>query len=473
MGESRKLPDRLLGLQAIQLYEHLIDDAAKVAITKEMAPAFVRFPGGMDSNYYDWHSGQLELSVQPNSSETYRFFANLAEQIKRGHPEGTFIEPYYQFSQTIGAEIVLVLNLETSTPADQAEWFNKMKGEGVLPRYIELGNEFWLGMLGDPNVQKKWPDAPTTMRVMKQYTDTLRPYFVTDTKVAVQATASRFYVSNTEGKLVQTTSLKNWDAALKAEPWFDAVTIHLYPEIDRIAGAGSNRILPDNMDKVFPAAIARCDQGVDEAIIAIEKQLPGKEIWITEFNGYQWGGTESSNKIVPPMGLNLHLTTRMLMTFLQHPAVTMAEYHMLNFSGGPMSLYRYDVQSRQYVPISSAVILKWFYQAVNGGVTYQQLKVDGAKWVTSSVTGEEGYCDIEAAWFQKGNTTTVVIHNASSETKSVSLSGIVYGRLPTVIESALVDPTADYSSTAPPVKTLPVANQIEIPAYSVTRVIWE
>ncbi len=169
---------------------------------------------------------------------------------------------------------------------------------------------------------------------------------VAGTKVAVQATASRFYVSNTEGKLVQTTSLKNWDAALKAEPWFDAVTIHLYPGIDRIAGAGSNRILPDNMDKVFPAAMARCDQGVDEAIIAIEKQLPGKEIWITEFNDYQWGGTEPSNKIVPPMGLNLHLTTRMLMTFLRHPAVTMAEYHMLNFSGGPMALYRYDVQSR-------------------------------------------------------------------------------------------------------------------------------
>lgn len=83
-----------------------------------------------------------------------------------------------------------MVNLETSTPANQAEWFNKMKGEGVLPRYIELGNEFWLGMLGDPNVQKKWPDAPTTMRVMKQYTDTLRPYFVVGTKVAVQATAN-------------------------------------------------------------------------------------------------------------------------------------------------------------------------------------------------------------------------------------------------------------------------------------------
>jgi hypothetical protein len=163
----------------------------------------------------------------------------------------------------------------------------------------------------------------------------------------------------------------------------------------------------------------------------------------------------------------------MLMTFLRHPSVTMTEYHMLNFSGGPMSLYRYDSQSQSYVPISSAIILKWFNQAANGGATYQRLKVDGARWVNSSVTAEEGYYDIEAVQFRKENTTTIIIHNTSSETKSVSLSGIVSGRLPTVIESALVDPTADYSSTAPLVEALAVANQIEIPAYSVTRMVWE
>jgi hypothetical protein len=125
------------------------------------------------------------------------------------------------------------------------------------------------------------------------------------------------------------------------------------------------------------------------------------------------------------------------------------------------------------VPISSAIILKWFNQAANGGATYQRLKVDGARWVNSSVTAEEGYYDIEAVQFRKENTTTIIIHNTSSETKSVSLSGIVSGRLPTVIESALVDPTADYSSTTPLVEALPVANQIEIPAYSVTRMVWE
>jgi hypothetical protein len=473
IGESRELPTRLLGLQAVPLYEHLIDNPAKVAIAQEMAPAFVRFPGGMVANYYNWHSGQLQLNVQSNSSTTYRFYAYVAEQIKQLHPDGVFIEPYYQFSQTIGAQIVLVPNLETSSVVDQAEWFEKMRNEGILPRYLELGNEFYLAMLGDPNVLQKWPDAPTAMLVMKQYRDALQPYFVTGTKVAVQATASRFYATNIGGDLVPTATLKNWDDALQPEPWFDAATIHLYPQVDRIAGAGLRDTLPNNMDMVFSATMARCDQGVDEAISSIEMQLPGKEIWITEWSGYAWAGADAPNQTFPIFGLYVHLTTRMLMTFLRHPSVTMTEYHMLNFSGGPMSLYRYDSQSQSYMPTSSAIILKWFNQAANGGATYQRLKVDGTKRVNSSVTAEEGYYDIDAVQFQKRNVTTVIIHNASSQTKSVSLSSIVSDRLPTMIESALVNPIADYSTTVPVVTTLPLAHQIEIPAYSVTRIVWE
>jgi len=470
-GEVRILPERLFGLQAVPLYERLTDNAEKEAIAKEMSPAYVRFPGGMVGNYYNWRSGQLELDVKPDSSATYRFYADVAQQVKQLHPQGVFIEPYYQFSQAIGAEIDLLVNLETSTVAEQVEWFKKMKDEGILPHHLELGNEFWLAMLGDPNVLKKWPDAPTTMRVMKEYRDALQPYTVQGTKFAVQAAASRFNASSSNGKLVFVGSLKKWDEALQPEPWFDAVTIHLYPDVDHIAGAGLKETLPDNMDKVFPALMARCDQGVDETISSVEKQLPGKEIWITEWSGYFWAGAKES-QAPPVLGLHVHLTTRMMMTFLRHPSVAMTEYHMLNFTGGPFALYRYDAQTKRYVPISSAIILKWFYQAANGGATYERLKVDGSELITSPVLAEEGYYEIEAVKLQKGNTTTVIIHNAGSKAKSLSISSLVSGRLPTVIESASVVPTEDYSKASPPVVAIQPNDDIEIPPFSVTRIVW-
>jgi len=81
----------------------------------------------------------------------------------------------------------------------------------------------------------------------------------------------------------------------------------------------------------------------------------------------------SSRNVSALLGLHVHLTTPTLMTFLRHPSVTITEYHMLNFSGSPMSLYRYDSQSQSYVPISSTIILKWFNQVANGGATYQRL----------------------------------------------------------------------------------------------------
>ncbi len=469
----RELPARLLGLQAVPLYEHLIDDPTKVAIAKEMSPAFVRFPGGMVGNYYNWRSGHLELDVRPDSSATYRFYANLAEQVRKLHPQGVFIEQYHQFSQEIGAEIVLLVNLETSSIPDQVAWFKSMRDQGVLPRYIELGNEFWLAMLGDPNVLRKWPDAPTSMRVMKEYRDSLQPYVFPGTKFAVQAAASRFNASVVDGKLVYPASLKRWDEALRPEPWFDAVTIHMYPAVERIVGTEMKAALPEGMDRVFPSLMARCDQGVDEAIAAIEKQLGGKEIWITEFSGSFPGIANLSDPTTPILGLNIHLTTRMLMKFLEHPSVTMALYHMLNFSGGPLSLFRRDIKSNTYIPIGSAIILKWFNEAANGGAVYRKLTVNGARLINSGVTAEESYYDIEALELQKGDTTTVIIHNASPEAKKLTLAGFISGKSPARIESSQVIPTEDYLKAAPSVRIIPASDEVEIPPYSVSRIIWQ
>ncbi len=473
-GAERELPLRLLGLQAVPLYEHLTDDPAKVAIAREMAPAFVRFPGGMVGNYYNWRTGQLELDVQPNSSATYRFYAGVAQQVQRLHPEGVYIEPYYEFSQAIGAEIDLLVNLETSSVAEQVAWFRQMKAEGVLPRYLELGNEFWLSMMGDPNVLRQWPDAPTALRVMQAYRDALLPYAVPGTKFAVQSAAPRFNAASVDGQLVPPARFKAWDEALQPAPWFDAVTIHLYPDIDHIAGPGTRDALPAGMDRAFPALMARCDQGVAETIGALEERLPGKEVWITEWSGFIWMGASQSQTeaTARALGLHVHLTTRILMTFLQHSSVTMAEYHMLNFTGAPMSLYRYDASRREYVPLSAAVILKWFNQAANGGATYQRLTVEGAARIASPAAPAEGYDDIEAAQFRQGNATTVFIHNAGPQAKRLDVAGLAPGRRPDLVESALVVPAADYSQAAPAVVTLPPGDSIEIPPYSVTRLVW-
>lgn len=61
-GAERALPERILGGSAEGLIEHLTDNPSKVAALKDMDLAFVRFPGGSQSNYYNWRKGLLELN---------------------------------------------------------------------------------------------------------------------------------------------------------------------------------------------------------------------------------------------------------------------------------------------------------------------------------------------------------------------------------------------------------------------------
>jgi len=473
MGEERTLPRRLLGLQVVPFYERLTDSQVKRSIARDMAPAFIRFPGGTVGNYYNWRTGLLEVPAENDSSAYTLYFVEVADFIRGLHPQGISIEQYHEFSEAIGAEIVLVANLETSTIPEQVAWFEHMKQDGIIPRRIELGNEFWVAMLGDPNVLEQWPDVTTAMRVMKDYRDALLPYFAEDTLVAIQAAGSRFFENNLDGELIPMTHLKDWDASLSSKSWFDAVTLHFYLDVDRVAGPGERANLPQNIEEVFPAMMARCDSGLEETLNYIEKRLPGKEIWITEWSGKSGPGVLVSQKEGVIYGMNLHLTTRMVMAMLRNESVTLALYHMLNFSGGTMSLYAYDSESGGYVPIGPATILTWFNHAANGGVTYQRLKVEGAKRITSSTTALESYYDIEAALFKKGEKATIIIHNASAANKNLELSHLMEGRLPTKIEVVIANLDEDYSGSIPAVQTVTTGNNLELPPYSVTRLLWE
>jgi hypothetical protein len=107
-----------------------------------------------------------------------------------------------------------------------------------VPGHVELGNEFWVAMGRDPDVLRHWPDEPTSMRVMQRYLTAFRAYLPKGAKVAVQATVPLFYgESSSHGPMIE--RLRRWNDNLQAEPWFDAVTIHLYPRLNEVVGRGA------------------------------------------------------------------------------------------------------------------------------------------------------------------------------------------------------------------------------------------
>jgi hypothetical protein len=469
-GAPRTLPARLLGASAEAFFEHLVDDPAKVAIAHDMGLAFVRFPGGTESNYYDWRTGLPAVEVLPNSSAYTRYWGALSAAIQRGFPAGISMGDYRPFADAIGAEPLIVPNLETSSEAEQAAWFQQMAAAGQLSAHVEMGNEFYIAMLNDPNVIAKWPDEPSALAVTRRYRRALRPYFLAGTKVAIQSAGSAFYVpAGTTDPFLQRQL--QWDAALAPAHWFQAVTVHLYPEPSEVVGLPLTGPPSDPAAaaRIFAAMMARGDQGVDRVLSDLEQRLPGKEIWVTEWSPRGANPDGSHDAMTPPM--QMQLSARMTLAYLRHPAVTAALFFMLNFDPRtPFALYLPDGLGG-FVPTPVAVVLRWLNQAANGGASYLGYGELGGVPIPGGGPWPESYLPIEAALFQSAAGKTLVLQNASPYPRQWRPRSLGLGK-PRQIDVLSLPVLTDTTRAAPPVQSLAVAASIVIPPYSVTRVQW-
>jgi len=465
-GPPRPLPSHLMGASVSPFFEHLLDDPQKIALTKQMHLGFVRFPGGSDANYYQWRTGLFSIEVFPNSSKYTRFWGKVIPNIRRRHPDGISLEQFSQFAAAIGAEVVLVPNLETSSVADQAAWFKQLRQDGNLPTHIEMGNEFWVAMGNDPNVLKKWPDEPTTRRVTRQYLEALRPYFLPGTKVAIQSAGSAFSIPG-PARMAFGRRLKDWDDHLKPEPWFDAVTLHLYPHLRQVLGRAAESA-PQELK--FRAMMARVDGGVERVLGDIERRLPGKEIWITEWNPR---GVDHTQPDPFTAAENMHLVTKMTLAYLRHPSVTMSLFFMVSFSASRYNKLFLPEADGRYVPTPTAVILRWFNEAANGGSSYQGYIEPAEKRVSGGGLWAEDFVPIEAALFRARDHTTLIVQNATPESRSLDLPQVIEGA-PLVSREWLA--TSDWDGrvrmAASPQRTGHPSGPPLIPGFSVCRLIF-
>jgi len=462
-----------LGGSAESLIEHLIDDPHKVASLKDLDLAFVRFPGGSQSNFYNWRTGLLDMTATPRSSAYMRFWADIAPKIRRGFPDGMKIGEYAKFADKIGAEVVLVPNLETSSISEQVAWFKQMKDAGIVPHYIELGNEFWIAMGFDPDSLRRWPDATTSMQTMKQYCAALRPYLPSDARVAVQSSASAFWL---RGNPVRPAGkrLRQWDLDLRPADWFDAVTIHPYPRMDTImgqSGASSGWHEPEQAMKMFRALLAHLDQGTDHVIDDVRQRLPGKEIWVTEWNTR---GADYQIKDEPTPAMHVQLVSRMTFALLRHREITMSLFFTLNFlqQGPAGGVFDFDGRGG-FRPRPHILALHWFHEAANGGATYQRFLESGGQRLPGGGALNEGYYPVEAGLFRKPKTATLIIQNCAPEDRLLRLPKSVSEKVPANVET-LAGPelTATSAGLAPKSLSVEADGAFRVPAYSLTRIAW-
>lgn len=473
VGEARQLPARLLGASVAPFYENLLDDPKKVELVKELHLAFVRFPGGSDANYYDWRRGLFAIEMHPDSSAYTRFWGGVIPKIAQRFPQGIRMTEFKAFADAIGAAIILVPNFETSTVPEQVAWFKDMQSRGEVPQHIELGNEYWIAMAGDPTVERRWPDEETSAGIVAKYVEAVSASFPGGAKLAWQAAAGALNAKD-HPRSALLRRLVQWDADLKPRPWFAAVTVHEYPRVDQVLGVSVANLQrgAEAKERVFRAMLGRCDEGTDQALRAVEARVPGKELWITEWNsrGVDHNISQKESPVTPAMVAQF--TARSLFVQLSHPAVAASLYFMASFNEGTAFPIFHPDGKGGFRPNATALVLRWFNEAANGGAEFRGYVEKGGRRVKAGDVHDSSYLELVAGTFRKADGKTLLIQNASAEACSCDLKSWGRARPPATIEVLALPDLADPADVTPSIREVPPAEALDLPPYSLARVVW-
>lgn len=479
-GSERALPARFLGYNSPGPYIPY-ERPDFIPAVKALGPHVLRFPGGTVGNYYNWHLGHMVVPDAGAAGSVYReqLVQKTVPLSIKNHPNGVWVEDWWKIAQAVDANLVIMANLETSTPEDQAAWFADMAKKGVKADYVEMGTEFYLAM-GDDMGRKVFPDPATANAITKRFLAAMRPHLPKDTKVAVQSSASAFELRKRVGKNealfrgdnITDKRILEWDDALKPESWFDAVTMHLYPKEVAAAGMAMVKKLPASAPDVFAAMMARADSGFDRGIADVVARVPGKEIWLSEYGAFEpaqtfYGLDTHFN------GLWLHQVTRELLVMARHPQVTVACYHALKCAGDLMSTFA--VVDGHLKPINASSVQEWFFNASRGpGCSWQRVNVEGAREIAANGTlPGETYWDLEAGIFRNGSQRVLLVHNASAKPRRADLSRLISPQALVAVQTiATPDLLASLESGTPSPQTLAGGRTLDLPAYSITKIVW-
>jgi hypothetical protein len=215
------------------------------ALLKVLEPATIRWPGGTEANFYDWHSGQ---STQKPTKTPFTL-GDLAAACRAS-----------------GAVPIFDLNVlspaNRTNPSDQIAMLQAAQRLGLPVRYVEVGNELYSNA---PGVPEAFPDGTTYARTVSIYVQALHQAFP---GVQVAADTIPFAADERE---------RSWDAQLLAAATGsgapDALVVHFYPGLYQ-----KPFVLSD-----VPALFENLFSSVQQLSQAIQG-LGTRPVWLTEYN---------------------------------------------------------------------------------------------------------------------------------------------------------------------------------------------
>lgn len=223
------------------------------------------------------------------------------------------------------------------------------------------------------------------------------------------------------------------------------------------------------------AMMAQVDDGVERILQGMERRLPGKEIWITEWNsrGANAATQRGADVELASPAMEMLLATRMALVHLRHSSVTASLFFMYDFRPqNPFSMFVAD-GGGGYAPVPTAAALRWLNEAANGGGSFQRVVEEDAKPIAGEGVVHQSYLAIEGGLFQSQDRATLILENVSANAFSLYPAILVPNKQPSTIEFMSMSNLIRTDKVPARIEHQVFAGSITITPFSVTRVVWE
>jgi len=227
-----------------------------------LKPQIIRYPGGTVSKTWNWEQGI-------SSKKGKRISHQLSDLIK--------------LKKATNADVIFVLNTISSTLKNQLLLLKTAQNRGITIKYIEIGNEHYLGKGKNPDDSGKHQDNVKAFPTGKEYALLVNRYATALRKEFPDVKIGITMLSRTN---VKDRRQKQWNSLVLKyvrNKNYDALIYHIYlkthPKI---------KLTQTNIDKI-----------IKKRTIDFEKTLPNpvkKEIWITEYGVH--ASTEQRTAII-------------------------------------------------------------------------------------------------------------------------------------------------------------------------------
>jgi hypothetical protein len=146
---------------------------------------------------------------------------------------------------------------------------------------------------------------------------------------------------------------------------------------------------------------------------------------------------------------------------------------MLNLSRNPKwQAYVQDGQGR-FLPLPVAVVLGWFNHAANGGSSFQRLIEVNGQRITGLGVFDEAYLPIEAGLFRSAKQTVLIVQNASPQARTYDPTSHGKHSVPIRMEILTAADFTGYGHRPGEVVRAGTSEPLELPPFSIARIIWE